>query len=646
MEQNDLIQTPQDNPSLENENVVKSDSQKQIENELPKTEPEILKETVFESQLEEEPEETDVDSISDIPAAEMTYIDYSSLTKYEIVNKFKQILSEGQITHLRNESENLKINFYKKHKAENEERRKKFIDDGGLLEEYQAAVDPLEEEFKELYRGYRERRNELTKSLEVQKVHNLKVKYEIIDAIKDLINKPESLQHTFVEFHELQRKWKEHGLVPQKDVKKLYDTYDFTVQSFYDWVKLNNEARDMDLRRNLDMKIELCEKAESLMLESDVLKAFAELQILHERWREIGPITPEKKNEVWDRFREATTQIHKNHQEYYLKKKEEFEGNLNAKTIICEKAEEISSKVYARYKEWETATDQFIELQQVWKSIGMVPRSENAKIFRRFKDSSDRFFAAKKEFYRLIMEDETNNLQLKTDLCIRAESIKDSTDWKRTTDELIRLQKEWKNIGPVSRRVSDKIWQRFRGACNEFFDRKATHFNSLEGLLDDNIKIKEQIIEKLEKFETTGSSDEDLKLIKQYQKEWVEIGQVPANKRGELQERFRKSVNKVFDSLKIDDKKKENIKFKMRIENLMLQQDAKDKLYYERETLIKKLHQIESDLKTLENNIGFFSKSKNSEALLKDFTTKIEAGKKEVDIIKEQVKYIDNIYKK
>ncbi len=642
MENNDLIQTPQENPSMENEHVAGNEGQEHVTNEVT--------ETVFESQLEEEAEEiseTDTESVIGMPSLELevNYIDYSSLTKYEIVQKFKQILSEGEITRLRNEVDNLKINFYKKHKSENEERRKKFLEDGGVLEEYQSISDPLEEEFKELYNGYRERRNELTKSLETQKIQNLKIKYEIIESIKELINKPESLQHTFEEFHELQRKWKEHGLVPQSEMKKLYDSYDFTVQSFYDWIKLNNEARDMDLKRNLDMKIELCEKAESLMLEPDVLKAFAELQVLHERWREIGPVTNDKRNEIWDRFREATTQVHKNHQEYFLKKKEEHEGNLNAKTIICEKAEEIASKVYTRFKEWETATDQFIELQQVWKTIGMVPRSENTKIFRRFKDSSDRFFTAKKEFYRLIMEEEANNLQLKTDLCIRAEGLKDSTDWKRTTDELIWLQKEWRKIGPVSRRVSDKIWQRFRAACNEFFERKSTHFNNIDGLLEDNIKLKEQIIEKLDHFEFTQNSDDDLKLLKQYQKDWVEIGHVPINAKGPLQDKFRKVVNKVFDALKIDDKKKENIKFRMKIENFMQQPNSREKLYQEREFLVKKLHQIEADLKVLENNIGFFSKSKNSDSLLKDFNMKIEAGKKEVDIIKDQVRYLDNIYK-
>ena len=648
MEKNDLIQDPQENPSKENEPVEISEGQDSIANEVNLTEEEPPKETVFDSSLEEEDiSDSDENDEKDLSSFEIqsNYIDYSSLTKYEIVQKFKQILSEGEINHLRNEVDNLKINFYKKHKAENDEKRKKFIESGGDIEGFQVESDPLEEEFKELYNGYRERRNELTKSLEAQKINNLKVKYEIIEAIKELINKPEALQHTFEEFHDLQRKWKEHGLVPQSEVKKLYDSYDFTVQSFYDWVKLNNEARDMDLRRNLEMKIELCEKAESLILESDVLKAFAELQTLHERWREIGPVTADKRNEIWDRFREATSQIHKNHQEYYLKKKEEYEGNLNAKTILCENAEEIASKVYTRFKEWETATDQFIELQKVWKTIGMVPRSENAKIFRRFKDSCDRFFDAKKEFYKVVMDEEHNNLQLKTDLCIRAEGLKGSSDWKRTTDELIRLQKEWKKIGPVSRRVSDKIWQRFRAACNEFFERKANHYNSIDGLLEDNLKVKEEIIQKLESFEFTENSDEDLKRLKQFQKEWVEIGHVPANVKGALQDKFRKAVNKVFDTLKIDDKKKETIRFRMKIENLMSHPNSRDKLYQEREFLVKKLNQIEADLKVLENNIGFFSKSKNSDSLLKDFSAKIESGKKEIEIIKEQVRYIDNIYK-
>jgi len=390
----------------------------------------------------------------------------------------------------------------------------------------------------------------------------------------------------------------------------------------------------------------LCEKAESLILEKEIKKAFSELQILHERWREIGPVTPDKKDEIWQRFHNATTQIHKNHQDFFLKRKEEHEGNLKAKTLLCEKAEEISSKVYKRFKDWEKATNDYIELQKVWKTIGMVPKAENNKIFKRFKDASDSFFASKKEFYKLIIEEENNNLQLKTDICIKAESIKDSNDWKKTTNELINLQKEWKKIGPVSRKDSDKVWTRFRAACNTFFENKEKHFNSIDGMLDDNLKKKEELIEKIKSFKYSDNSEEDLNYIKQIQKDWLEIGHIPENKKIETQDKFKLAINEAFNSLKIDDKKKENIKFKIKIDGILLKQSAKDILQNERDQLLKKLHQTEADIKTLENNIGFFSKSKNSENFLKEFNTKIESGKKESTALREQIKYLDNLLKK
>lgn len=655
MEQNELNQNSTDNFSTENTSLEPNAEGKSLENNQEgKTSKNVIN-SIFNLQIENEVKidsissenlinESDSYKIQNIEEEE-SFNDYSSLTKLELIQKFKLILSEGQITYLKNEIENIKINFYKKHKAENEELRKKFIDEGGDLEKYTQEPDKVEEEFKQLYKDYRERRNELTKTIEEQKASNLKIKQEIIVSIKELINKPELLQHTIEDFHILQDKWRKTGIVQQKEMKALYDSYHFTVQEFYDWLKLNKEAREIDLRRNLESKIELCEKVESLIIEKDIRKSFGELQILHERWREIGPVSPDKKDEIWQRFHEATTKIHKNHQEYFIKKKEEYEGNLNAKTILCEKAEELSSKIYKRFKEWENATNDFIELQQVWKTIGMVPKAENSKIFKRFKSASDSFFDAKKEFYKIVMEEENNNLQIKTDICIKAESLKESTDWKKTTNELIQLQKEWKKIGPVSRKISDKIWNRFRAACNEFFENKNKHFSTIDGLLDENLKKKEKLIETINSYTYTDNSETDLNNLKQFQKEWVEIGHVPEDKKNIIQDKYRKAINNAFNSLKVDDKKKENIKFKMRIENIMQQQDSRDKLYFERETLNKKLHQIEAELKTLENNIGFFSKSKNSESLLKDFTTKIEESKKESSIIKEQIKYLDNIVK-
>jgi len=527
MEQNELEQNSTGDFSTENNSIESNTESKSLENNDTEETSKNLTSRIFDLQSENKADKDIVGStLSDNIKNEIqnidnedNYIDYSSLTKLELIQKFKQILSEKKITYLRNEIENIKVNFYKKNKAENEELRKKFIEKGGDLEKYIQEPDKVEEEFKQLYKDYRERRNELTKTIEEQKIANYKIKQEIIASIKELINKPELLQHTIEDFHNLQDKWRTIGIVPQNEMKTLYDSYHFTVQEFYNWLKLNKEAREIDFRRNLDSKIELCEKVESLIIEKDVRKAFNELQILHERWREIGPVSPDKKDEIWQRLHEATTQIHKNHQEYYLKKKEEYEGNLNAKTILCEKAEEISSKVYNRYKEWENGTNDFIELQQVWKTIGMVPKSENTKIFKRFKDASDSFFAAKKEFYKLIMEEENNNLQIKTDICLKAESLKDSNDWKRTTNEFIQLQKEWRRIGPVSRKFSDKIWNRFRVACNEFFENKNKHFSTIDGLLNENLKKKEQLIENINNYTYTENCEEDLNNLKQFQKE-------------------------------------------------------------------------------------------------------------------------------
>jgi len=643
MEENEVKQNPIIEPSITKvESALENNTEPPIDSNLQKENEGT--DGAFESNLEDEIIDEQSDNIrDDFPQIEF---DYSSLTKKELIDKFKQVFSEGKITLIRNEIENIKINFYKKHKQENDEQRKKFLNEGGKLEEFKPITDLLEDEFKQLYKDYRERKSELTKNIEEQKKSNLAAKYNIIENIKELINKPEQIKNTVEEFHKLQDKWKNTGIVPQNEMKALYENYHFNVEKFYEWLNLNKESRELDFKRNLELKVLLCEKAESLILEKEIKKAFSELQILHERWREIGPVTPDKKDEIWQRFHNATTQIHKNHQDFFLKRKEEHEGNLKAKTLLCEKAEEISSKVYKRFKDWEKATNDYIELQKVWKTIGMVPKAENNKIFKRFKDASDSFFASKKEFYKLIIEEENNNLQLKTDICIKAESIKDSNDWKKTTNELINLQKEWKKIGPVSRKDSDKVWTRFRAACNTFFENKEKHFNSIDGMLDDNLKKKEELIEKIKSFKYSDNSEEDLNYIKQIQKDWLEIGHIPENKKIETQDKFKLAINEAFNSLKIDDKKKENIKFKIKIDGILLKQNAKDILQNERDQLLKKLHQTEADIKTLENNIGFFSKSKNSENFLKEFNTKIESGKKESTALREQIKYLDNLLKK
>ncbi len=633
---------------MENSNI--NDNTTLSENEGGNDDLNVMSETnpVFNAQWEEkiEPEEPlpEMEDISDV-IMKYPVNDFSSLSKEELINKFKQLLSESDVSQLHDEVESIKTFFYKRLKQENDERRKKIMDEGGNLDDFQPEPDALEAEFKELYHAYREKKQELIEDIEKQKQENLKRKLDIIEKINELTTKPESLKTTMDEFHELNRQWKETGIVPQKNVKDIYNNYNLACDKFYNWLNLNKEARDYDLKHNLEAKIELCEKAEQLILETNVTKAIGQLQLLHERWRELGPVYPDKKEEIWERFKNATHKIHKNHQEFFQKKREEEENNLKAKTILCEIAEEISTKSYNRYKEWEEATKNMIDLQQRWKTIGMVPKVENAAIYKRFREALDNFFNAKKAFYEKKSEEENNNFQRKTDLCIRAEALKDSTDWKKTTNELISLQKEWKKIGPVPRKDSEVLWNRFRSACNEFFERKSNHLTSIQSILDENLSKKENIIHELDIFEYSDNPEEDLMRIRKLQNEWFEIGPVADKWQEDIQQRYKMVTQKVFSNLKIDEKKKVFMNFKMKADAMMLLPNAHEKLTLERNNIAKQLHKLESDLKILENNIGFFSKSKNADNLIKDFIAKIDDGRKQTEVLKEQVQYIDKLIK-
>ncbi|PKP19699.1 MAG: DUF349 domain-containing protein [Bacteroidetes bacterium HGW-Bacteroidetes-21] len=582
-------------------------------------------------------EEFSTDHLDDIE------MDISSFSKEEIITHFRKIITHRDINRIKIVAETLKSQFYRKLKDENEERRKKFVDDGGKLEEYIAEESPVELIFKELYKSYKDRRTELIRSIENENKANLEKKKAIIEKVKELVNKPESLNDTFEEFRRLRQEWDDAGLVPQAEQNNIYVSYQHAIQLFYDWVKLNKEALEEDLKRNLENKIDLCDKAESLILEPDVKKALSELKTLHERWREVGPVKREKNEEIWQRFREASSKIYKSHQEYFLKKKDEQEGNLNAKNLLCEKAEEISAIVPEKKKDWEKATKDMLDLQQVWKSIGMVPRSANGPVYKRFREACQVFFENKKTYYEGLLSDEMANMQKKLDLCIQAESLKESTDWKRTTEQLINLQKKWKTIGPVPRKNSDEIWNRFRAACNAFFENKQKHFSSLGEMVSENIVKKEEIIRKVKDFQLTGDHKADLKQLKFFQNDWTETGQVPANDRERLVKDFRQAINSHFENMRLDEGQKDAMQFRIRLDELMLSGSPRDAISKERTFIIQKLRALETDIKLWENNIGFFSKSANADKMLIDFRKKIENGKLMVDSLKNKIKMIDEI---
>ncbi|MBN1598021.1 MAG: DUF349 domain-containing protein [Bacteroidales bacterium] len=568
-------------------------------------------------------------------------IDYTKLSKEDLVAVLNDLINNRPVPDIRKDVETIKSNFYKKNKQDNEKIKEQFIAEGGLLEDFKIEISPEEIKLRELLEKYRELRNEYNKKQEEEKVVNLEEKYKIIEAIKELVNSQESLNKTFHDFRELQQTWRDIGPVPQQNLKDLWESYHYQVEAFYDYIKINKELRDLDLKKNLEAKMKLCERAEELLLEPSVVEAFRQLQKLHDRWREIGPVPIEKRNEIWERFKETTTKINRKHQEYFVNLKQEQRKNYEEKIALCEKSEEIAALELGDHKEWEEKSKELVELQKVWKTIGFAPKKYNNEVYERFRNACDLFFNKKREYYSQNREEQQNNLQLKTELCIQAEALQDNTDWKKTTEELIALQKKWKEIGPVPIKHSDKIWKRFRAACDKFFNSKSEYYSKIDTRYEENLDKKKELIDEIEKFDFGGSVEENLTALKNYQRQWSEIGYVPIKDKNEIQDRYRKAINDKFDHLKLDDNKKALLKYRNKLEGIMGKPNAQNRLRIERDKCFNKLKQLENDITLWENNIGFFADSENAESLISDVNYKIENAKKKIEQLKGKINMLD-----
>jgi hypothetical protein len=582
--------------------------------------------------------EHDGENIDDIV---LPPVDYSGYSKTDLVDTLALLIENRPPSEIRGDVDRIKVLFYKKLKAEAEERKSKFLEAGGKIEEYRIWVDPLEAQVKHLLEKFREKKSDFNKIQEAEKYENLKKKYDIIDRIKELVNREESINKTFHEFRSLQNEWHSIGVVPQNALKDLWENYHHHVEIFYDYIKINKELRDLDLRKNLEAKVKLCEKAEELLLEPNPVNAFRFLQDYHNQWREIGPVPPESKNEVWERFKEATSQINKRHHEYFEKQKDDQRKNLEAKLALCEEVEAINLAEIKNFKDFDEKAEKVVALQKMWRTIGFAPKKQNNRIYQRFRDACDSFFEKKRAFYADNKEMQQNNLQLKIELCIQAEALQESTDWKATSDALIQLQKEWKEIGPVPRKQSEKIWKRFRKACDNFFNRKSEFFSNLDTTYEDNLKAKIAIIEELEKFEPGTDVQAAFERLKDIQRKWTEIGFVPFNKKDEITNRYRNALNKEFDKLKIGDEDKSILKYRSKLDNLKTNPKASRKIRNERDKFVTKIKQLESDIVLWENNIGFFTKSINADTMIREVEEKIENAKKMIKTLEEKVKMID-----
>ena len=557
-------------------------------------------------------------------------------SKQELLELFARMLEEQPVQTLRRDVEALKVAFYKLRRAEVEAARRAFVEAGGKEEEFTPAVDGSEARLKDLIREYRTRRDAFLANLEQEKEENLKVKLGIIEELKALVNSDETLNHTFTRFRELQQRWKETGPVPQQQVKDLWETYNLHVENFYNFIKINKELRDLDLKKNYEQKVALCEQAEALVLEPSIVEAFHKLQKLHDEWRETGPVANEYKEALWERFKEASSRINKQHQEHFEALKAEQVHNLELKEGLCVAAEELVAQPLTTLKEWNRANDRLLEIQKTWKTIGFAPKKDNNRIYERFRAACDRFFESKRQFFAGVKSEMEHNLQLKNEICAQAEALQNSEEWKKTTDELIALQARWKQIGAVSRRHSDAVWKRFRAACDHFFERKAAHFAGVDGEHEENLRRKLALLDEMAAADVKAGGYE---VIKDFQRRWGEIGFVPIKQKDAIQKRYKAAVDALFDALRGSERDRSMNRFREKVSSLKGAGDRR--LRSERERLYNTVRQMEQDIALLENNIGFFTKSKNADALVAEVKAKIERAKAEMAATIEKVRLID-----
>ena len=559
-------------------------------------------------------------------------------TQEEVVARVKELAQTDAIAE-KQELDALKQAFYKIHKANVAAARTQFIEEGGDPEAFLPAPNALEDEFKTAMNVIKQKRAEQQAELDRKKEENLLKKQEILERIKELSTTPEEANQAYKEFKELQNQWKELQPVPAEKANELWKTYQLYVEQYYDQLKLNNEFREYDFKKNLETKTHLCEAAEKLAEEPDVISAFQQLQALHQEFKETGPVAKELREEIWARFKAASTVVNKRHQQYFDDLKQKEEENLAHKTELCEKIEAIDPTAIRKASEWESQTQTIIELQKEWRTIGFAPQKMNVKIFERFRNACDRFFTEKAAFFKKLKEEQAQNLARKTELCEKAEALKDSTDWKATADQLMQIQKEWKTIGAVPKKYSETLWQRFISACDYFFEQKNKNQSSQRSEEKENLQKKEQIIEKLKAL--LESEEEDRQdTVRELMKEWNSIGFVPFKEKDKIYKVYHETVDQLFKALNISAARKRLDHFKDNLKNNL--KEGGQGLPRERERLMRAYEAKRNEIKTYENNLGFLTcSSKKGSSLLNEMNKKMEKLKDDLKLLGEKITAID-----
>ncbi|QIK58635.1 DUF349 domain-containing protein [Dysgonomonas sp. HDW5A] len=564
-----------------------------------------------------------------------------SFTKEEIIKNLQELSAKAEVP-TRADVDNLKQSFYKLKSAENEALKEQFVADGGDINSFVIPTDPIEEEFKTLLNTIKEKRAKALADEEKIKEDNLVKKERIIEAIKNLTESTDDFNKLYKEFKDLQQQWNEIKLIPAAKVNEIWKAYQLHSEKFYDLIKINNEFRDYDFKKNLEIKTSICEVVEKLQEESDVVSAFHQLQNFHQQWREIGPVAKEFRDEIWERFKAASTEINKKHQSHFEELKGQEETNLIEKTAICDTLKAIDYSQLKNFKDWDEKSHEIIALQAKWKTIGFVPKKVNSQIFEQYRALCDTFFEKKAEFFKHQKDDMEENLNKKRALCEKAEALKDSTDWRKTTDELIAIQKEWKTIGAVPRKYSDAIWKQFVTACDYFFEQKNSNTSSQKEEEVANLATKKEIIEKINALSEQTDLADPMATLRELMNEWHQVGFVPFKEKDKIYKEYQTALDVQFDRLKMDKSERRLQSFKSNVDDIAKSERPKGRLFREREKLMHQFNKVKSDLQTYENNMGFLSISKGASGLLKDMEHKIQDLKNELELTAQKIETIDN----
>lgn len=585
-------------------------------------------ETSLETVVIEQPEETNT-----------IVADYAASSKQELIDALK-LLIDKEVDAAKDGVEQIKQLFYKKVKLDVEEQKKLFIENGGIETDFVSAKDELEESFKALLNEFRVKKASVMAQLEKEKDSNLLQKQHLLEQMKVLVASNDDVSTHINEFRALQQKWKSIGQVPQTASTELWKQYNLYQESFWDLIKINNELREYDFKKNLESKTLLCDAAEKLSEETDVIAAFQKLQKLHEEWHELGPVAREIREQIWTRFKDASTAIHKKHQSYFDSIRKLEEENLVTKTELCEKIEAFDYSKLNNYRQWDEATKTILAWQEEWRSIGFAPRKVNQKVFDRYRKACDAFFAAKGEFYKETKNVLVVNSDKKKALCEQAEALKDSTDWKEAGEKFILLQKEWKTIGPVAKKYSDELWKRFIAACDYFFEQKNKSTSGQRNAESENLAKKKELIAKINAFQKSENNNESVATLRALMAEWNTIGHVPFKEKDKVYKEYRDAVDKQFETLNVDATNRRMDNFRSNLKDMSGK--GENKLYREREKLMRAYEHLKSEILTYENNIGFFSSSsKKGGGLIKEMERKIESLKEESKLIEQKINLID-----